>query len=704
MKTPIVSAVLVLLSAFQLHAQNPLPGIDYELTLISDMNGLASGNGSVYAKSAAGMDRPAAKAWASSLGTHLVTINDWAEQSGLAYWLPSGTSYWCGLSDALTEGVWVWDSGEPLTGFSYWVAGEPNNNNGAGGDEDFVKVGTGGLGGDWHDVDGTETSPWALAEYPATSLARAEYDPSTGKVFLFIDTPLTSFMASQVAGSFNGDRVAISGSAEQAFVASKMTPGKFYWTGGSNPAGSGLAWDNGEPTAFTNWAAGEPNAGATRVVMGPGGSWYTSVLINPNGEQAAAGLIVELPQFTAMQFDAKVNTENGHVYSFSATDMDRSNAAVWAANLRLHLVTISDVAEMNWLKAQLPSNKYWCGFSDAWNEGIWLWDSQEAVTYTNWNSGEPNNAGNEDYVQVESGGGWNDVNGSQTDARAVAEVPGGYLRSFYNQNNNQQYHFFDYRVSRAEALNVATSMGGMLIEVSDQAEQAFLAANAKAGEIYWTGGSAPTGSSPSWASGAPWGYTNWGSGQPSAAGSQLFLAATGIWVTGATSSTSGADVGAGIIVEMPATFRGSSNYGTSLRFNISTETVPPVYSSSQINVTAGQHLTMALTTPDGTYSNSTPLIIAQAFDSGSFPSGPVQFPEIHISTSPLHPYPAAILFNGATTSPLLPAFGIAGGITLPVQIPGGLAGSHAMLQTLVLAPAPGNPFFTATDAHVIHFQ
>jgi hypothetical protein len=37
-------------------------------------------------------------------------------------------------------------------------------------------------------------------------------------------------------------------------------------------------------------------------------------------------------------------------------------------------------------------------------EGTWKWVTGETYSYTNWNSGEPNNAGNEDYVQFVSNG------------------------------------------------------------------------------------------------------------------------------------------------------------------------------------------------------------------------------------------------------------------------------------------------------------
>ena len=71
-----------------------------------------------------GMSWADAEAYAVSLGGHLVTINDAAEDA----WLVEafGTEYWVGFNDTDTEGVWVWVSGEPVT-FTNWQAGEPND-------------------------------------------------------------------------------------------------------------------------------------------------------------------------------------------------------------------------------------------------------------------------------------------------------------------------------------------------------------------------------------------------------------------------------------------------------------------------------------------------------------------------------------------------------------------------------------------------
>jgi hypothetical protein len=71
-----------------------------------------------------GMSWADAEAYAVSLGGHLVTVNDTAENDWLIATL--GTEYYIGMNDRAIEGTWVWASGEPVT-FTGWLPGEPND-------------------------------------------------------------------------------------------------------------------------------------------------------------------------------------------------------------------------------------------------------------------------------------------------------------------------------------------------------------------------------------------------------------------------------------------------------------------------------------------------------------------------------------------------------------------------------------------------
>lgn len=98
---------------------------------------------------------------------------------------------------------------------------------------------------------------------------------------------------------------------------------------------------------------------------------------------------------------------NGHSYYRSTTSMTWTAAKIACENMGGHLVTMNSAAENSFVFQTWPSG--WIGFNDEAVEGQWRWVTSEPVTYTNWNGGEPNNAGNEDYAQFVTGGRWNDL-------------------------------------------------------------------------------------------------------------------------------------------------------------------------------------------------------------------------------------------------------------------------------------------------------
>jgi hypothetical protein len=95
---------------------------------------------------------------------------------------------------------------------------------------------------------------------------------------------------------------------------------------------------------------------------------------------------------------------------------DIAAAQAVAQSMGGHLVTISDLAENSWILSQFGNvsgvtNDFWLGYNDVQSEGNFQWMNQEVTGYENWTSGEPNNSGNEDYVQMTTAGQWNDTTG-----------------------------------------------------------------------------------------------------------------------------------------------------------------------------------------------------------------------------------------------------------------------------------------------------
>jgi hypothetical protein len=102
---------------------------------------------------------------------------------------------------------------------------------------------------------------------------------------------------------------------------------------------------------------------------------------------------------------------NGHSYYRSTGNAFWTDARTACANMGGHLVTVTTAAENTFIYNLWPSG--WIGLTDEVTEGVWKWVTGEAYSYQSWNPGEPNNAGNEDYIQFVGAGRWNDLPNNQ---------------------------------------------------------------------------------------------------------------------------------------------------------------------------------------------------------------------------------------------------------------------------------------------------
>jgi hypothetical protein len=110
----------------------------------------------------------------------------------------------------------------------------------------------------------------------------------------------------------------------------------------------------------------------------------------------------------------------GHAYFYSIASLSWEDARDSAILIGGHLVSISSASENNFVANHVVNGELaWIGLYDATNEGSFIWQNNESFGYTNWGTGEPNNAGNENWVEInrDAPGKWNDM-------------PAGYPRRF----------------------------------------------------------------------------------------------------------------------------------------------------------------------------------------------------------------------------------------------------------------------------------
>uniref|UniRef100_A0A3Q3M1C0 C-type lectin domain-containing protein n=1 Tax=Mastacembelus armatus TaxID=205130 RepID=A0A3Q3M1C0_9TELE len=108
---------------------------------------------------------------------------------------------------------------------------------------------------------------------------------------------------------------------------------------------------------------------------------------------------------------------NERCYKYVATHMTWADAELYCVSQRANLVSIHSQNEQSFVKALIknfdPAQRTtWIGLSDIHKEGKWMWSDGSAVTFTFWNTGEPNNnKRNEHCVQTnwDINLKWNDI-------------------------------------------------------------------------------------------------------------------------------------------------------------------------------------------------------------------------------------------------------------------------------------------------------
>lgn len=103
----------------------------------------------------------------------------------------------------------------------------------------------------------------------------------------------------------------------------------------------------------------------------------------------------------------------GHTYKLFKPFFTWTEAKTLCEAIGGHLAT-STSANKNAFLRGLASGVLWLGGTDAETEGVWKWVNGETWSYANWGAGEPNNSGNEPYLELLTTGLWNDITTSTT--------------------------------------------------------------------------------------------------------------------------------------------------------------------------------------------------------------------------------------------------------------------------------------------------
>ncbi|HMV69280.1 MAG TPA: MopE-related protein, partial [Myxococcota bacterium] len=144
--------------------------------------------------------------------------------------------------------------------------------------------------------------------------------------------------------------------------------------------------------------------------------------VRPTGTEVCNGIdddcSSDIDDHTAVCPYPVYNT-GGHAYFFSTGALPWTQARDYCVARGYYLLVINDFVENFWtdgISDYYSEAKWWTGMNDLSQEGRWVWVNGDAVTYTNWHAGEPNNVFSGTYNQDEDcmqfnrygDGTWND--------------------------------------------------------------------------------------------------------------------------------------------------------------------------------------------------------------------------------------------------------------------------------------------------------
>lgn len=148
----------------------------------------------------------------------------------------------------------------------------------------------------------------------------------------------------------------------------------------------------------SNIFAATPTVTSISTTSSPPGPQLTNVTITGSG--FALGSSFPNPP--------GASSSGGHNYLYVGTSMSWTDARAYCQSLNGHLATIGSANE-NTFVSLMASGSKWIGLTDEAVEGTFVWSNGEPLVYTNWSGANPDNAGNQDYVQMLSIGTWDDT-------------------------------------------------------------------------------------------------------------------------------------------------------------------------------------------------------------------------------------------------------------------------------------------------------
>ena len=367
-----------------------------------------------------------AKKYCESIGGHLATITDEFENDEIHFMLSKGTrsGYLIGANDMLSEGAYVWDTGERFS-YTNWSSNEPNDSSPG---EEILEIYT--SDGLWNDIkDAYISNRGFVCEFDNYKPSREFiHNGHLYQIYHSYDDGESWEYAKKFCEDIGGHLVTITSEEENIAIVNEVksytstlsaplytTP--FFWLGASDVDEEGdWKWVTGEDWNYTNWNTNQPDdAGGKEhyLHMYTESSRFGKWNDLPNKYSTPVSFICEFDSVSPVA-EAEFN---GHKYLLFDTATNWINAQAYCESLGGYLATLTTPEEEAFVALLCANNStrsgYYLGATDTENEGSWQWITGEKWDYTNWNDGEPNNASSvEHYLEIWNCGtapAWNDI-------------------------------------------------------------------------------------------------------------------------------------------------------------------------------------------------------------------------------------------------------------------------------------------------------
>jgi hypothetical protein len=405
--------------------------------------------GSVYQRGTEGLTYEQALAEAEALGGKLLEVDSQAESDFITALFNDGKNpIWLGITDVAEEGVWRNADGSGIS-YSNWLPGQPNNENGLNGGQNYAAIVT--ADGQWDDFFNTNSAFFNGSNFvPATTQTIIEFDKTDGTPDSFGNSSyvlgtqgLTWLEAQAEAEAMGGKLVEINSQAENDFIVQNFGDGQNSIHVGFSDAANEGVWvgSNGQAAPYTNWLPGQPdNAGGNQDyarIASASGQWddgfsQTTFFFNAAQNTWSASSTISVIEFE----DAFIFGDSRYELGTQGLTWLEAQAEAEAKGGRV--VEINSAAENDYIVQTLGDgqNSIWIGFNDTGQEGVWRDSDGAEIAYTNWMVGQPDNAGgNQDYARIAANTGeWDD---------------GGNGTTFYQANYDPSNPHSGWQVSDA---------------------------------------------------------------------------------------------------------------------------------------------------------------------------------------------------------------------------------------------------------------